>query len=134
MAYPSLATLANLYAYGAPSSAFGSLSDPQRQAGLDGAAQVFLGFAASRGNLPLVGWGSDVIQSICHVATYDLLARVGFNPNDGADVNYVTRKDDAIKWWSRFSKGEVTPPSILFSTAKSIGSFPKVTSRPIRGW
>jgi phage gp36-like protein len=133
-AYPLLASLTDLYAYGARSDAFGSLTDAQRLAALTSASEKFLGFAASRGDLPLIAWGTDVTESVCHVAAYQLMADLGFNPNDGADKNFVDRYNAAILWWRTVARGESTPPGLIFSTPAVVGSFPKVKSKLQRGW
>lgn len=129
-----IATLSDLYAYGAPASALSALTSGQQQSSLDASIELALGYFASRGNLPLVAWGLDLTQKVCHIAAYDMLSRIGFNPSDGADQNYKLRYDDALAWLLRISRGEVTPPTIIFSTPASVGSFPKVKSKPLRGW
>jgi phage gp36-like protein len=127
------ATLADLYAFGAPSSAFGSLTDAQRDAGLLAASVEADGYLRARGTLPLTSYGSDLKEKVCHIATYSLLCRVGFNPDAGSDRNYLMRKESAITWLRMIAKGEVTP-EVTFSTAYATGSQPQVRSKTLRGF
>lgn len=133
MATP-LAALSDLYTHGASADALSALTSGEQQSGLDSAAEKALGFLASRGNLPLVGWGTDLTQAICHLAAYDLLSRIGYNPDDGADKNFILKNEAALKWLLQIARGEVTPPSLIFSTSVPTGQYPKVVSNPRRGW
>jgi len=70
---------------------------------------------------------------VCQIAAYELMCIAGFNPNAGADRNYLDRALAARKWLSQVSKGEITP-AITFDTSKAIGSAPQVRSRTRIGW
>lgn len=134
MANTLIATLADLYTHGTSAASLSALTSDQHQAGLNSSADEAMGYFASRGNLPLVSWGTDLTEKVCHMAAYALLSRVGYNPDDGADKNIKLRRDDAITYLLRYSRGEITSPLIVFSTAQTTGSFPKVISRAARGW
>ncbi len=45
--------------------------------------------------LPLIAWGNDLRRLVAHIATYDLMAVRGFQP-EGADQLIVKRYDDAM--------------------------------------
>lgn len=127
------ATLADLYAYGAPPSAFGSLTDAQRLTYVAAASREIDGYASRQGLVPLASYGTDVAQKCAAIAAYEALSRVGFNPTAGADVNYRLRAEDARAWLVRWGRGEVTP-AVAYASAPGVLSQPHVTSRPLRGW
>lgn len=129
----SLPTLDDLYTYGAPSRAFGTLTDAQRTAGIQASFDEAMTYFASRGNLPLLSWDNTTARMVCQIAAYDLMCMAGFNPNQGADANYVDRAAAARVWLSKVASGSVTP-QVTFSTAKAVGSFPQVISKPQRGF
>ena len=63
------ATLADLYKYGAPATAFGNLTDPDKQAGLDEASAKVDEFLAARYPLPLISWPVSITEHTCRIAT-----------------------------------------------------------------
>lgn len=127
------AELVDLYVHGAPASAFGSLTDADRLKGLEAASAEIDDHLRARGPLPLSSWGDSIKQRCCHIAAYELLVRVGFNPNAGADKNYLDRAIMARDWLKRVSRGEVTP-ECTFATPAPAYSQPTINSKPIRGW
>ena len=127
------ALVADLYVHGAPASAFGSLTDAQRQQALDDASDDFDAVISSQGTLPLTAWPGTVTQKLCHVATYQLLCVVGFNPNVGADMNYRLRHDDARSWMRDVARG-IIRPLVTFSTPRATTAQPRVASKPLRRW
>jgi hypothetical protein len=127
------AIVSDLYVHGAPASAFGSLTDADKLASIVGASGDLDAVISSQGDVPLVAWGEDVRKKIVHLATYDLLCRVGFNPNAGADVNYRLRADDARAWLRDIGKG-VVRPRVTFATARATKAQPTIRSKPQRGW
>lgn len=125
--------LADLYTHGAPSSSFGSLTDQQRLEGLEAASSEIDDHLRARGKLPLVSWGDSIKQRCCHIAAYELMCRVGFNPAAGSDKNILDRAIFARDWLRRVSKGEVTPECV-FATTPNAHAQPRVRSKPTRGW
>lgn len=128
------ATLADLYIHGAPSASFGSLTSGDREAALQAASEELDAAIASQGTVPLTGTiPSDLIQKVCQIAAYELLCRVGFNPNAGSDRNYLDRAVMARDYFKRVSRGEVHP-KVTFTEARSGKAQPKVRSKSLRGW
>ena len=125
--------LADLYTHGAPSAAFGALTDSQRLAGLEAASAELNGVLRARGPLPLTAWGTDVTQKICHVAAYELIARVGFNPAAGSDQNLLLRAQVARDWMKGIARGEVHP-DVTYAVTPNVKAHPRVRSRANRGW
>lgn len=126
-------SLDDLYQYGAPTAVFGSLTDPQRTAGIQSAFDTFLGYVRARGQGDLIAYDTSCKSKICHVAAYELLSVRGFNPNAGADRNYIDRNNAALMWFQDIGRSKTTP-GLVFDVDKSIGSMPQVTSRKPLGW
>lgn len=128
------AALADLYKYGAPARAFGTvLTDADKTAAIGAASDEAYGSFRSRGQGDIVAWDTTVTMKVCHIAAYELMCVAGFNPNAGADRNFFDRAMAARTWLRSVSKGEITP-AITFATAKSVGSAPQVRSRGRIGW
>lgn len=129
--------LADLYTYGAPSSAFGTLTDAEREAGIEAASAEADSALRARGPLPLTRWGNDLKLKVIVIAAYELMCRAGFNPNAGSDVNYRLRAEDARAWLKAVARGEMHP-DVDFSPAKTETSTayaqPRVRSNTNRGW
>lgn len=123
----------DLCVHGAPASAFGTLDSATKLKALEGASADLDAVISSQGAVPLTVWGEDVRKKIVHLATYDLLCRVGFNPNAGADVNYRLRSDDARAWLRDIGKG-IVRPIVTFATPRADGAQPSVRSKPLRNW
>lgn len=130
----TIPTLADLYTYGAPSAAFGSLTDGDRTKAIQSAYDELEAAAASQGKLPLGDpLPGDIVQKICHVAAYELIARVGFNPAAGSDQNYLIRCNTARAYFRDIAKS-VVHPRLVFATAPNDRAQPQVRSKPLRGW
>lgn len=130
------ATVDDLHVHGAPAAAFGSLTTGDKNAALASASAELDAAIASQGATPLLAVSDDLVMRICHIATYELMCRVGFNPGAGADQNYFLRANGpngARDYFKRISRGEVTP-SVTFSAARTAYAQPRVRSKPARGW
>jgi phage gp36-like protein len=64
--------------------------------------------------LPLVSWGNDLRRMVTHVAVYDLMCVVGFQP-EGADALIVKRYDDAMACFREVGEGDACMPGIVDS-------------------
>lgn len=130
----TLPSLTDLYKHGAPSSSFGSLTDPERVAGIEAAYGELESAAASQGKMPLLDpLPADIVQKVCAIAAYELMSRAGFNPTQGADVNFTLRCQAARLYFRDIAKGIVNPP-FVYSTARVDRAQPQVRSKPLRGW
>ncbi len=131
------ASLAQLITYGAPSAAFGSLSDADRTAALVSASAELDAAISSQGTVPLVSpIPDDLVQRVCHIATYELMVRVGFNPGLGTDQNYFLRANGpngARAYFRDIARG-IVRPLVTFSSDRATRAQPKVRSKPLRGW
>jgi phage gp36-like protein len=105
----SYATPADLYAYGAPESAFGDVDPTAVQAALDAASTQADGYLANRFTLPVVTPSQDLKAAVCQIAAWNLLRRRGFNPEDLGAQAIRTGYEDAERWLRGVSKGEITP-------------------------
>lgn len=130
----TLVAVSDLYVYGAPASAFGSLSDGDKMKALDAAVAELEAAAAAQGKMPLLSpLPDDCKLKVIHVATYELMCRVGFNPGAGSDQNYYLRAVSARDYFKQISKSQVHP-AFTFSAARNDRAQPQVRSKPIRGW
>jgi phage gp36-like protein len=71
------------------------------------AAEFADGYLRQQYKLPLVAWGSDLVQAVCQVAAYRLVCLRGFNPE--ADGLYKDNYDSAVRWLERVSQGLISP-------------------------
>ena len=71
-------------------------------------------YLRSQYTLPLVRWGSDLVQAVCDVAAYRLLCLRGFDPEK--DGLYLDNYNMASKWLRDIGSGVVTPDVFDSST------------------
>jgi phage gp36-like protein len=143
----SYASLADLYKYGAPATAFGVLSGADQQAGLDEASAKIDEFLAARYPLPLISWPVSITEYAARIAAYNLLSVRGYNPaigNEG-DTSLKSRYDDAIRQLTLIQKQQMHPavvaqpnqaptyeqPAVYTSSVVSLGTGGTDTTR---GW
>jgi phage gp36-like protein len=95
-----------------------------------GLADSYLGKAYT---LPLTGWGRELRRCVGHLIVWDLMVTRGFNP-DEYDAQIKVRYDEAIKWLTMISAGELSPPDIVDTTPDLFegGSF--LITEAKRGW
>jgi len=118
------ATLADLYKYGAPATAFGNLTDPDKQAGLDEASAKVDEFLAARYPLPLISWPVSITEHTCRIATWNLLSVRGYNPASQGDENIRARYDDAIRQLTLIQKQQMHPAVVAQPDAGSVYAQP----------
>lgn len=124
----SYATLADLYRYGAPASAFSTLSDSDRQAGLDEASAKIDEYLAARYPLPLISWPASIIEYACRIATYNLLSARGYNPAAAGDDNILKRHDWAIAQLTLIQKQMLHPAVVAQPAQDTVYAQPTVST------
>lgn len=105
MAY---ATLTEFTRFGLPTPALSGVSDDDKTAALSAASSVADSYLATRYSTPLSSWGDDLRRAVCHIASWDLLVRRGFNPDDAANQAVRMRHKDAIAWLENVSANRAT--------------------------
>ncbi len=130
------ATIANLYVYGLPLVAMGSVSVATQQSILDGRNDFADDKMRARYKLPLQApYPASLIQNICMLAAWDVLVVRGYNPAAGADVNIVTRGEQAMKWFDDVERQRAHPNVVESSGGGSPGyAAPMTISKPLQGW
>lgn len=134
MAY---ATTADLSTYGANASTFTGISNGDMVAALAAASAEADGYLRARyprAELPLTTYDADLKLAVVKIATFELVAKRGFNPNAGSDVVIAKRADDARAWLKALSRGEVSLSLAPDPATSSVAEAPAVTSKPLRGW
>lgn len=130
------ATLADLYAFGLPLVAMGSVSVATQQRVLDGRNDYADDKFRARYRLPLLTPYPDSLKlHICMLAAWDLLMIRGYNPGAAADVNIATRGEMALKWFDDVER-QRAHPAVIESSGAGTPSYaaPQVISKPLQGW
>jgi phage gp36-like protein len=130
------ATLADLYVLGAPLVSMGQVSVATQQACLDARNDYADDKLRARYKLPLgLPYPPSLRQNICILAAYDVMNIRGYNPAAGADVNLVTRAEQAMKWFDDVERQRAHPNVIEASGGTEPGyAAPEVISKPLQGW
>lgn len=135
------ATIALLFAHGAPQSAFGSLTPTQLQAACDAANEEADSYFRARyppaygSDQILLSWGLDVTKAACRIATYNAISFRGFDPGKGSDVLYLTNRDMSIKWFEGVARQMIHPNVIPFAPQSPCYDAPRIVSQnKARGW
>lgn len=129
------AVLADLYAYGMPLVAMGSVSVPTQQMILDARNSYADSKFRARYKLPFVSFDVSVTQHVCMLAAYDCMLARGYNPGAGADVNIATRAEMAFKWFDDVER-QRAHPNVVELTGADVPAYgaPLVLSSPLQGW
>lgn len=112
------ASLQDLYTYGLPATALGSLSAATQQAALDAASVKIDEHIGARYALPLLSWPSSFPEYAAKIAAYQLISVRGFNPASGADVNLRDRYLDAMRELKMIQNQQMHP-NVTPSTGQS---------------
>ncbi len=130
-----LAELSDLERMGLPSAWLATIQTVTQELALSAASDLALSYLARRYTLPIVSWGNDVRRAVCHIASWDLACRKGFDPESAHDVAIRLRYTDAIKWLEGVASGAVIPSPIEDSSTSTLDpSGPFLTSDCARGW
>jgi phage gp36-like protein len=129
------ATIANLYVYGLPLVAMGSVTVATQQSILDGRNDYADDKLRARYKLPLLTpYPVSLIQNICMLAAWDILMARGYNPGAGADVNIAARGEMALKWFDDVERQRAHPNVIEASSPVPGYAAPLLISKPVQGW
>lgn len=130
------AVLADLYVFGLPLVAMGSVSTATQQRVLDARNDFADDKMRARYKLPLQAPYPDSLKMhICMLAAWDILMIRGYNPSAAADVNIATRGELATKWFDDVERQRAHPNVIESSSPDAPGyAAPLVISKALQGW
>lgn len=129
------AVLADLYAYGLPLVACGSVSTATQQKILDGRNEYADGKMRARYKLPLrQPYPVDLVQNVCMLAAWDVWMARGGNPAAGTDLQYQTRGEMALKWFDDVERQRCHPNVLEANGDAPNYPAPQVLSKPLQGW
>lgn len=138
----SYASTTDLQTLGLPAAFFAGALAPDittQQAALDYATAFANSFVAVKVELPLTSpYDPTLVQATVAIASYTLMIRRGFNPENAADLALRQRYEDAVKWLERVAAGRAqlfcggaTPTPVAQPTA---GVQPDVFQNEDRGF
>jgi phage gp36-like protein len=130
------ATLADLYVYGLPLNAMGTVSVAAQQAILDARNDFADDKLRARYRLPLVApFPASLKQNVCMLAAWDVLMARGYNPASGSDVNIANRGEMALKWFDDVERQRCHPNVIEAGSPAGPGyEAPLTISKVLQGW
>lgn len=111
---PRYATIADLEISGLPPAAFGTLNAIQIQGALDRASAYADTFLGAKYTLPLAGptstppvaYDPSLVDAVCQLAAYRLMALRGYNPDNPGDSVIRQGFEDARSWLIRVANGQ----------------------------
>ena len=126
------ASIADLNDCGLPAGALDSIKPVVQQKALDKASALADTYLRDRYTLPLTGpFDPSLIDAVCQVAAYRLMALRGYNPNSGADGLIRQGWVDATEWLKRIANGQA---QLLVKQADPVSLQPIVDTQPQRGY
>jgi phage gp36-like protein len=128
------ATPEDLASHGLPEGWLAGVSAPDQAKALLAASGVVDSYLAGQFTLPLAAWGPEITRVVCHIASWDLMCRKGFDPEDPADGAIQTRYEAAIRWLEKVSAGRVVPPGVEDSTPDVDEMSAVAAGDPPRSW
>ncbi len=129
------ATLADLYAFGLPLVAMGSVSVATQQRILDGRNGYADDKLRARYLLPLgTPYPTSLTQNVCMLAAWDVLMIRGYNPGAAADENIATRGQMALDWFNDVERQRAHPDVVEATSPSPAYAAPQVISKPLQGW
>ncbi len=132
----SYATIADLTRLGVSANALSGVDTLEQEGAIASASNLADGYLATRFTLPIVTPSADLVEAVCKIAAYNILAIRGYNPELGADEVLRARHKDAIAWMEGVAAGRITPP-LVDSTPGGVAALggPFVTAAgPQREW
>jgi phage gp36-like protein len=121
-----------LTTYGAPATAFGTISLAIRDGAREAASRIVDSFLRGRYALPLIAWGTEITETTARIAAYNLLNVRGYNPAAGADTNIRDRYIGAILWLKDVQR-RAAHPDVTPATADAQHQSPRVLSSSVVG-
>ena len=132
MAVNSYATVADLNQCGLPKGALDSIKSADQLAALQKASAIADGYMRDRYTLPLTGdIDPGLVDAVCQIAAYRLMALRGYNPASGADSLIRQGWVDATEWLKRVANGQV---SLAVTQSQPQSLQPNVISDCPRGY
>lgn len=110
------AHLEHLTRVGLPEAALRGVSTTDRAKALLTASNTADTKLAQRWDLPIVAWQDDLSECVAKIGGYEALSNIGFNPEDGADSNVLTRHDAAQRLLREVVDGRATFVGIVDSS------------------
>lgn len=117
----SYATTSDLASLGLPTAVLDGIAVEDQQRALDAASTLADGYLRGKFTLPITTPSVDLVEAVCKVAAYSLLAVRGYNPETGSDPNVRDRYRDAIAWLQGVAAGRITPAITDSSVSGRIG-------------
>lgn len=90
--------------------------------------------AANHWAPPFQNPSRELVRRTCHVAAYDLLSGIGFNPEQGQHTLVMKNYDDALAWARDVGRGNAMPVDRLDATPDVDEGAPVCESDEPRGW
>jgi phage gp36-like protein len=91
--------------------------------------------ASGKYTLPLTAWGDDLTLAVAQLAAWDIMTvAIGFDPEGGANANWIERRNEAQRWLEWVAAGKISPVGIVDSTTDTSESGFDVDSDTSRGW
>ena len=100
---------------------------------LASASAIASSYLGSRYTLPLVAWGSDVVQAVCDIAALICMRREGFRPGSpGVDDNLISADATARAWLLAVSRGQAAADVTAATPAPTLAA--RAEGAELRGW
>lgn len=91
--------------------------------------------ASGKLTLPLTAWGRDLRGAVGKLATWDVLTDVvGMNPEDAANSNWMSRRDEALDWLRGVARSSIVLEDTTDTTPTVEESPVVVYTNARRGW
>jgi phage gp36-like protein len=126
------ATRAQLAIYGLPARLLTQLSVEDQDAQLEAASAEADDYLRRQYDLPLSSWGVSLSKHVCAIASFNIMAVLGYNP-EGEDTIFGRRADLAYKFLNDVSAGRADIGGVDETAAEDEGG-PSVWCDEPRGW
>lgn len=103
----------------------------QQKAELEAASAIADYHLAARYTLPILSWPQSLREACCKIATYKLMAFVGYNPDNDTDKLIRQDYEDAMKWLTLVQKQQAHPLFVDSSVSGGGNPQPQVTSSSV---
>lgn len=113
---PTYGTRPDLATHGLPGDWLAGVSDSDQDAALEAASRFADGYLSLQYDLPISVWGRDLTRVVCHIASWDLMCRQGYDPDTASNKLIRQRYEDALQWLRDVAAGRLSPPEIVDST------------------
>lgn len=112
----------HLTQFSLPAAALGGISTTDQDATLDAASDVADSYLGVIFKLPLLTWGDDLRRAVCDLASWMLIKRRGFSPQNADGGMIREAYDDAISWLERVAAGKAKPSGVTDSETSGVNS------------